>query len=157
MPLSADAPSADDERRVQLGETFGETVRYRTDEIARFAAAAHDRNPLHHDAEYAAATRFGGVIACGPQTASIMMGLVASRFTRDDDGVARAMLGLEFDFKFRAPIHPDEPVRIEWRVTERDWKPRSRAWLVRLAGAASTERSGIAIESRGAGLVMERA
>jgi acyl dehydratase len=137
------------------GETFGKTVRYTEAEISAFAMACHDHNPLHHDAAAAARTPLGGIIASGPHTTSIMMGLTATHFSRSDDGVRRLMLGLNFNFAFKAPLHADEDIRIEWRVTSATRHARLGGWLVQLEGEATTERAGAALIGRGTVLVKE--
>ncbi len=49
---------------VAIGETFAATHHFSPDSIREFSALAHDFNPLHHDADYAAADlRFGGLIS----------------------------------------------------------------------------------------------
>jgi 3-hydroxybutyryl-CoA dehydratase len=140
---------------VRVGERFGTTVRYDTAEIARFAASCGDFNPLHHDPQRAAASRFGGIIACGPQTASAMMGCFATWFSRRDDGVERGVLGMDFGFRFKAPVRPGDAIRIDWEVVSRDWKPRHGGWLVRVEGRATVGEQ-VAVEGSGAGLVLPR-
>ena len=60
---------------VRLGETFGKTVRFSAQDIAAFAAACQDSNPLHRDESEAGQSRFGEVIASGPHTAGINVGI----------------------------------------------------------------------------------
>lgn len=158
-PGPADAaPSPAEDALVRVGERFGGTVRFSRDEIVRFAHLAHDHNPMHHDEAAAAASRFGGLIASGTQAIAVMMGMFATHFTRRDDGVERAALGIEFDMRLPAPVRPDEDVRIDWEVMQREWKPRHRGWVVTARGTArTTARTGhevVAIDMRGVGLVM---
>jgi acyl dehydratase len=140
---------------VTVGERFGITLRYTAAEIAAFALASHDHNPLHHDAAFAARSSVGGIIASGPHTTSIMMGLTASHFSRCDDGVRREMLGMNFNFAFKAPIHPGEDIRIEWHVSAARPHARLGGWVVQLEGTASTQRAGPALVGRGTLLVKE--
>ncbi len=155
MTGAADAkrepPDAFD-RLVRVGERFVREVRWSADEIRRFAEAAGDANPLHHDAAYAASTPVGGVIASGTQTVSAMMGAFATWFTRGDDGVARDALGMGFSFRLRAPVRADQPLRIEWEVVSREFRPRHRGFVVTARGTASTP-DGVALEAEGTGLV----
>lgn len=152
--MSTDAPTPAEDALVRVGETFGGTVRFSRDEVVDFAARAHDRNPMHHDERAAAASRFGGLIASGTQATSVMMGLFATHFTRRDDGVARAALGLEFEVRLSGPVRPDEDVEIAWEVVEREWKPRHRGWIATGRATARTARGGVVIEMRGVGLVL---
>jgi acyl dehydratase len=63
--------------------------------VSAFAHTCEDYNPLHHDAAFATQTRFSGLIACGPQYASLLLGLAATHFSQYG-----ATLGLEFNLKF---------------------------------------------------------
>jgi 3-hydroxybutyryl-CoA dehydratase len=145
-------PSDAIDRLVRVGERFGREVCWSAEDIRRFAHAAGDANPLHHDAAYAASTPIGGLIASGTQTASAMMGAFASWFTRRDDGVARDALGMGFSFRLRAPVRVDTPLRIEWEVTSREFRPKHRGFVVTARGTASTPE-GVALEAQGRGLV----
>ena len=66
---------------------------------------------MHHDAEYAAASRFGRLLASGPQTTAHLLALTASHFSNRG-----AMLGLEFWVRFRRPVYADETITLEWLV-----------------------------------------
>jgi 3-hydroxybutyryl-CoA dehydratase len=145
-------PSEAIDRLVRVGERFVREVRWSADEIRHFADVAGDANPMHHDAAYAASTPVGGLIASGTQTASAMMGAFASWFTRRDDGVARDALGMGFSFRLRAPVRADEPLRIEWEVISREFRPKHRGFVVTARGTASTP-GGVALEAEGTGLV----
>lgn len=137
---------------VAAGETFSRTLRYTEAEIAAFASACGDFNPLHHDAEVAARSAFGRIIASGPHTTAMMMGLAATHFSRRDDGVARQMVGLNFNFAFKAPVFADEDVHAEWVVREVAPHERLRGMLVQIDGTAKTQR-GVALVGRGTVLV----
>jgi len=131
-----------------VGETFGGTIVYTQAEIAEFARLSGDENPLHHDTATAAESRFGGIIACGPQTTSRMMGMVATHFSRGS-----RMVGIEFSFRFRAPVYPDRAIEIVWRVTEVVDKPRLGGQVIALEGIASDAAGAPLLDSRGAILV----
>jgi acyl dehydratase len=51
-------------------------------EISAYALAAGDNNPIHHDAKFAANTRYGRVIASGTHTTALLLGLTASHFSK---------------------------------------------------------------------------
>ncbi len=65
----------------EVGERFEMTVKFEADDAIDFARRAGDHNPLHWDEEAAARSRFGGLIACGPQYASLFMGMAATHFS----------------------------------------------------------------------------
>jgi acyl dehydratase len=114
MSLSSDL----DTPLIRSGETFSHRLRYTREQIVQFARLTGDANPLHHDRQAAERASFGEIIASGQQTASQMMGLVATHFSRRDDGVPREMLCLNFNFAFRAPVFAEQDIVIAWRVSD---------------------------------------
>jgi acyl dehydratase len=91
--------------QICVGARITGEVALSLEEIAQFARLSGDLNPLHHDEQYAAQTRFGGVIVSGPQFTSLMMGLTATYFSQET-----AMPGLEFTFHFRKAVKVGEAV-----------------------------------------------
>src|SRR5262245_41369412 len=81
--------------------------------VAAYAQAAGDPNPVHHDPEFAAATRYGRLIASGTHTTALLLGLTASHYSKQG-----AMVGLEFWVRFRRPISADETIRLECPVVK---------------------------------------
>jgi 3-hydroxybutyryl-CoA dehydratase len=79
--------------------------------VSQFAMAVGDDNPIHHDPEFAAGTRYGRLIASGTHTTALLLGLTASYFSKRGE-----MVGLEFWQRFRRPVYADETIRIEWLV-----------------------------------------
>jgi acyl dehydratase len=138
------------EDRVQVGERITRQVRFSREEIATFARLSGDLNPLHHDEDYARQTRFGGIIVSGPQLTSHMMGMVASRFSRET-----GMLGLEFTFHFRKAVRADEFLTLEWQVTRAEPKARLQGVMVSLEGKATNDQGQIAVAGQGKILVTD--
>lgn len=153
MATANDAPTPDEDALVRVGERFGRVVRLSVADIRQFATLIGDLNPGHHDEAAAAAGPFGGLIASGPQTASLMQGCFATHFTRADDGLARFALGMQFEVFFRAPVRPDDDIEIAWETTSRDWKPARRAWIVQARGHAHSARHGRLIDMTGVGFM----
>ncbi len=73
-------------------------------DIAAYANAAGDFNPIHLDDEFARSTQFGGTIAHGMMIASMLSELMASEFTRDWLTTG----GLKI--RFRTPVRPGDTV-----------------------------------------------
>src|SRR4030066_1763667 len=94
---------------VKVGERSPEEARFSKEEIAEFARLAGGFNPLHHDEKFARATRFRGIIACGPQTASRFLGMTATHFSKRG-----ASLGLGFPPRFLGPGRPGERLALVW-------------------------------------------
>ncbi len=122
---------------IRVGETFQTQVRYTREQIVQFARLTGDANPLHHDRQAAERASFGEIIASGQQTASQMMGAVASHFSRREDAVPREMLCLNFNFAFRAPIFAEQDIVIAWRVSEVERNTKRGGYIGHLDGSAS--------------------
>jgi len=131
MPTTHDTPL------IRAGEEIHSRLRYSVEQIVEFARLTGDANPLHHDQLSAQRAHFGEIIASGQQTASHMMGLVASHFSRRDDGVPREMLCLDFDFAFKAPVFAEQGITLVWRVEQVEASTRLGGYIGRLDGTAS--------------------
>ena len=142
LPLMGVRPHDRFSRRLRLSEA----------EISQFARAAGDHNPLHHDPEYAASTRYGGIVASGPQTSALLMGLTATHFSR-----IGPMVGLEFQFRFRAAVPADDEVTLEWLVIRAVPKKRVGGTRVELRGRLRTSAGVTAVGAKGVVLVAEAA
>lgn len=122
---------------VHVGEEVHAQARYTREQIMQFALLTGDLNPLHHDRQAAERASFGEIIASGQQTSSQLMGLAASHFSRQDDGVPREMLALNFNFAFKAPVFADQVLALAWRVSEVEPNPRRGGFIAHLDGSAS--------------------
>lgn len=94
-----------------VGQRFSRDVTIDDQSIREFARLVGDENPLHHDKELASLTRFGGLIASGTHSASVMMGAMAAFTVQFGPS-----LGLEFSVKLRKPVLAGEHLRIEWEI-----------------------------------------
>jgi len=99
--------------RVRAGERFSSEVTLTPEIVAGFARDVGDDNPVHHDAAFAAGTRFGRLIASGTHTTALLLALTAAHFSKRG-----AMLGLEFWQRFRKPVFADETILLEWLVVK---------------------------------------
>src|SRR2546427_5702986 len=97
--------------QVRPRDRFAAEVRLTSATVSAYAHNVGDLNPVHHDPDYAATTRYQRPIASGAHTTGLLMGLTATHFSQD-----AAMVGLEFWFRFRRPIFADETIRLEWLV-----------------------------------------
>lgn len=82
-------------------------------EISAFAGLTGDYNPMHTDAQYAAASPFGRIIGHGALGFSIAVGLLNRTGMMDE--TALAFLGVE-DWRFGAPIFAGDTVRVHGEV-----------------------------------------
>jgi acyl dehydratase len=143
------------DRLIRVGEKLSRTLRYSRDDIAAFARLSNDQNPLHHDALVAQRARFGDIIASGEQTAAILMGMLATHFSRHDDGVRREMLTLNMNFAFKSPIFAEREVTLAWQVSNVQWSGKLKGWLAHLDGSAGIAHQPPAIVARGTIIVTE--
>src|SRR5208283_3327009 len=99
--------------------------------IRIWAARIGDTNRLHHDAAYAATTRFGGIIASGGHVIALMLGMLAGYLA--DKGLN---VGLEMTCRFETPIRAGETIRLQWRIVEVAPKSESGSRRIELQGNA---------------------
>ena len=79
-------------------------------QIARFAAATGDFNPVHTDEAFAQKIGFPSIIAHGPLTLAFLTQALGRNFGPEKVRGVTA--------QFRAPIFPGDTLRIEGTVTE---------------------------------------
>jgi 3-hydroxybutyryl-CoA dehydratase len=132
-------------------ERFSSTIVLTPATVSAFARAAGDDNPLHHDPDHAAGTRYGRLVASGPQTTAHLMALTASHFSRRG-----SMVGLEFWFRFRRPIFADETIRLEWLVVSVKHNSRLGGDVIELRGRIRNETGETAVGAKGRVLVSEK-
>lgn len=138
-------------RNAHIGETFGRTATIGADDIRRFAAVVEDFNPLHHDAAYAERSRFGALTASGTHTASLLMALTATHYSR------RAQpLGLDFTLKFRKAVKAGDTLAMRWTVTRIEYKPSLGGELVSLTGEAINQHGEVALSATALLLVTDK-
>jgi 3-hydroxybutyryl-CoA dehydratase len=132
-------------------ERFSADVSLSPAAVVEFANRAGDDNPIHHDPEFAASTRFGKPTASGPHTTALLLALTASHFSKRG-----AMLGLEFWVRFRRPIYADETIRLEWMVVKVTPNEKLRGEIVELRGRIKGQDGKTALGAKGRVLVTDR-
>jgi 3-hydroxybutyryl-CoA dehydratase len=132
-------------------ERFSAVISLDPSETSAFARAVGDTNPVHHDADFAAATRFGRLLASGPQTTAQLLALTASHFSKRG-----AMLGLEFWVRFRRPVYADETITLEWLVVSVKKNSRRDGEIIDLRGRIRNETGETAVGAKGRVLVTEQ-
>ena len=131
-------------------ERFSAILTLEPDATTAFARAVGDSNPLHHDADFAATTRFRRMLASGPHTTAHLMALTASHFSKRG-----AMLGLEFSFRFHRPIYADETIALEWLVVSVKQSARLNGEIIDLRGRIRKENGETAVGAKGRVLVTQ--
>lgn len=107
-------------RAPRVGDTASRSRQVTSADIERFTALSGDRNPIHYDADAAAATPFGGIVVQGGVTTAILNALVA------EDLPGPGSVFLELNLRFVAPVRPGDTITGEATVTSvRQDKPVS--------------------------------
>lgn len=129
-------------------ERFSSEVTLTPKAVADYASAVGDTNPVHHDPEFAAATRYGRLIASGAHTSALLFALTASHFSNKG-----SVVGLEFWVRFRRPVFADETIRIEWLVVKVTPNKKLGGDVVNLRGRIRGEDGKTALGATGRVLV----
>ena len=137
--------------RVEIGERFSEVVRMTVEDAVAFAKAAHDFNPLHHDHEAAANSRYKKLIVSGTQTAARLMALTATHFSKRYD-----VVGLDFSVRFHKAIFADETVTLEWEVIAVTPTSSHKGDVVEMKGRVTNEKGELATAATGRVLVSDK-
>ena len=104
-----------------IGERATWTRTFTADDVEAYARITGDRNPLHFDADFAAATRVGRLVVQGGLTTGLFNALVAERLP----GPGSVFLHQEWDYP--APVFIGDTVVAEVEVLEsRADKPITR-------------------------------
>jgi acyl dehydratase len=107
--------------RTSVGQRATWTRTFGPEEVEAFAAITGDRNPLHFDPAFAAATRLGRLVVQGGLTTGLFNALVAMELP----GPGSVFLHQEWDYP--APVHVGDTVTAEAEVIEaRSDKPITR-------------------------------
>jgi acyl dehydratase len=114
-------------------------------DIELFTEISGDRNPLHYDEAFAAATRFGGIVVQGGVTTAVLNAVVA------EDLPGPGSVFLQLDLRFLAPVRPGDVVTGEVEVTSaRADKPVTglAVRVVRDDGTVAVEGSAVCWTAR---------
>ncbi|MDR3498339.1 MAG: MaoC family dehydratase [Parvibaculum sp.] len=87
-------------------------------DIVAYAGISGDTNPVHLDEAYASATRFGGRIAHGMLSASLISAVIGTRLP------GPGAIYMSQSLRFRAPVKPGDVVTATARVSALDREKR---------------------------------
>jgi acyl dehydratase len=122
-------------------------------EIIDFAQR-YDPQPFHIDPEAAAAGPFGGVIASGWQTASLMMRRLVEDFISPESGLGAA--GVD-EIRWPRPVRPGDTLHVRGRVLEaRLSRSRPDRGIIRTRMEATNQDGQTAMTMEGINLVRVR-
>lgn len=104
-----------------VGERASLSRTITAEDVERFAQSTGDRNPLHFDPGFAAATRFGRLVVQGGLTTGLFNALVATHLPGPGSVFVRQ------EWEYPAPVFVGDTVTAEAEVVEaRDDKPLTR-------------------------------
>ncbi|WP_026435403.1 bifunctional enoyl-CoA hydratase/phosphate acetyltransferase [Acidovorax sp. JHL-9] len=121
---------------IAVGDTASFERTLGTEDIQLFAVLSGDVNPQHLDAEYAASTRFQGVIAHGMLGGALISAVLGTRLP----GPGTIYLGQTL--QFLAPVRVGDTLRVGVTVTARD-EAKKRLKLA----CSCTNQDGVAVIS----------
>ena len=119
--------------------------------VAEYALSVGDDNPIHHDSDFAAKTRYGRPIASGTHMTALILGLTASYFSK-----ATSMVGLDYWVAFRRPIYADETVKLEWLVLRVTPPKKLRGNIVELRGRILGQDGKMSLGAKGRLLITDK-
>ena len=103
---------------LEIGLTRSISKTISDEDIALFAKLSCDHNPVHLDEDYAQDTIFGGRIAHGMLTASLISAVIGEQLP------GHGTVYLKQDLKFLAPVRPGERVTATVTVQAIDYSKR---------------------------------
>ena len=95
---------------ISVGDRATRSLTLTAEHVAGFADLSGDRNPLHFDEDFAAATPFGRLVVQGGLTTGLLHALVAM----DLPGPGTVFMSQEW--KFTAPVFIDDTITAEAEV-----------------------------------------
>jgi acyl dehydratase len=96
---------------LEVGRTASRSRTVTARDIELFTEISGDRNPLHYDADFAARTRFGGIVVQGGVSTAVLNAVVA------EDLPGPGSVFLQLDLRFLAPVRPGDVITGEVTVT----------------------------------------
>lgn len=112
------------------GQVFISDIAFDTQSIRDFATMIRDSNMLHHDEDFARQTRFGGLIASGGHTISMLLGTLAEHIAEHSHS-----LGLECNFTLRQAVKAGAMMTAKWSVISIEPRPSMRGHVMKLEGS----------------------
>jgi acyl dehydratase len=95
---------------LEVGQKATRSLTLTSDHVRKYSEITGDRNPLHYDEAFAAATKFGRLVVQGGLTTGLLHALVA----QDMPGPGTVFLSQ--NWKFTAPVYIGDTITAEAEV-----------------------------------------
>lgn len=95
---------------LHVGQKAARSLTLTAEHVRKYSEITGDRNPLHFDPAFAAATKFGRLVVQGGLTTGLLHALVA----QDMPGPGTVFLSQ--NWKFTAPVYIDDTITAEAEV-----------------------------------------
>lgn len=135
---------------VQTGDRFEYAMTITETHLVLGAGLFGDINPLHVNQAFAADSRFGGRIAHGYITSSLMAAALGMLFH------ATAVAYLEHSCRFIAPVRAGDTLTAEWTLVRKEPKPKHGGGVVHFEGVCRNQTGEAVAEARASMLVQDR-
>lgn len=133
--------------QLTVGDRFESAMTMTETHLVLGAGLFGDFNPLHVDQAFAEGSRYGGRIAHGYLTSS----LIAASYGMVFHGTAIAYL--EHSCRFLLPVRAGDTLTTAWTVTALESKPHHDGGIVTMQAACSNQRGEKVAEATGTMLV----
>jgi 3-hydroxybutyryl-CoA dehydratase len=97
---------------INVGDTASISKTISDEDIRTFAELTGDNNPVHLDDEYASGTRFGGRIAHGMLSASLISTVLGTKLP------GTGVIYLSQNLRFTAPVYPGDTITARATVSK---------------------------------------
>ncbi|MEQ1697894.1 MAG: MaoC/PaaZ C-terminal domain-containing protein [Hyphomicrobiaceae bacterium] len=135
----------------RIGDTSTKPYLFDEAGIMAFAHGAGDCNPLHHDHDEAAKSRFKVIIASGAHMTAVLTGFGATMLTTNHDS-----LGLEFTFRFERAIPAGTQTNLTWVITGLEPNAKLGGTIVLCEGAITGEDGKRYVSANGKAVVWDK-
>lgn len=142
-PSPFDAPAAAWVPPFEVGQVLETEILFTPETVSTFAHMSGDENPLHHDAAWAEATRFGGLIASGTQTTASLFGSIAKHIFPQS-----ASLALECSFRLRKAVPASAALTARWTVLSLKDNATLAGKIASLEGALCGPNGQVYVEAK---------
>lgn len=128
MPHETETPTASADP-IEVGRVVSRRYSFTAENIKTYAEMAGDTNRLHHDPEFAKASRFGELIAAAAHSTGVLISVAADKFAPNGEAV-----GLGFSLTLRRAVLAGSETDLIWKITGRQWSEKLGGTVIEMSG-----------------------